>query len=51
MRKFLKRFNKPEQLLLAMFFPMPLVFSVWMVLLNNFLIEKAKYSGIEIGIL
>lgn len=46
-----RRFNKPEYLLLAMAFTMPLVFSVWMVLLNNFVIEKAKFTGVEIGIL
>ena len=41
----------PENLLLAMAFVMPLVFSVWMVLLNNFVIEKAAFTGVEIGIL
>lgn len=51
MIKYLKRFNQPEHLLLAMAFTMPLVFSVWMVLLNNFVIEKANFTGIEIGIL
>jgi len=51
MTKFIKRFNKPEHLLLAMAFTMPLVFSVWMVLLNNFVIEKANFTGVEIGIL
>lgn len=43
--------KKPESLLLVMAFTMPLVFSVWMVLLNNFVIEKAAFTGIEIGIL
>ena len=47
----LKNINKPENLLLAMAFVMPLVFSVWMVLLNNFVIEKAQFTGTEIGIL
>jgi predicted MFS family arabinose efflux permease len=51
MIKFIKRFNQPEHLLLAMAFTMPLVFSVWMVLLNNFVIEKASFTGVEIGIL
>ena len=51
MISFLKRFNQPEHLLLAMAFTMPLVFSVWMVLLNNFVIEKANFTGVEIGIL
>lgn len=45
------RFQKPEYLLLAMAFIMPLVFSIWMVLLNNFVIEKAAFTGKEIGIL
>ena len=44
-------FNRPENLLLAMAFIMPLVFSVWMALLNNFVIEKANFTGEEIGIL
>ncbi|WP_448548011.1 MFS transporter [Thalassotalea fusca] len=43
--------NKPENLLLAMAFILPLVFSVWMVLLNNFVVEKAAFTGKEIGIL
>ncbi len=51
MMKFIKRFNQPEHLLLAMAFTMPLAFSVWMVLLNNFVVEKASFTGIEIGIL
>jgi len=51
MKKLLQRFNQPEHLLLAMAFTMPLVFSVWMVLLNNFVIEKANFTGVEIGIL
>jgi len=46
-----QKFNTPENLLLAMAFIMPLVFSVWMVLLNNFVIEKAAFTGKEIGIL
>jgi hypothetical protein len=39
------RLNKPENLLLVMTFIMPLIFSVWMVLLNNFVIEKASFTG------
>ncbi len=49
--KLSEKLNKPENLLLAMAFIMPLVFSVWMVLLNNFVIEKASFTGVEIGIL
>jgi len=51
MKNFIQRFNQPEHLLLAMAFTLPLVFSVWMVLLNNFVIEKANFTGVEIGIL
>lgn len=47
----LKTFSRPEHLLLAMAFIMPLVFSVWMALLNNFVVEKAAFTGKEIGIL
>lgn len=46
-----QKLQQPENLLLAMAFIMPLVFSVWMVLLNNFVIEKAAFTGTEIGIL
>ncbi|BDX08146.1 MFS transporter [Planctobacterium marinum] len=43
--------QKPELLLLAMAFVMPLTFSVWNALLNNFVIEKASFTGAEIGML
>jgi len=47
------RFNltKPQLFLLSMAFVMPFVFSVWMTLLNNFVIEKASFTGEEIGLL
>jgi len=35
----------------ALAFIMPLVFSVWMVLLNNFVVEVADFTGEEIGLL
>ena len=38
-------------LLLVMAFVMPLVFSVWNALLNNFVVEKAQFTGAEIGML
>jgi len=50
-KKYLNSHNKPEHLLLSMAFIMPLVFSVWMVLLNNFVIENAAFTGKEIGVL
>ncbi|WJG09674.1 MFS transporter [Aliiglaciecola sp. LCG003] len=30
---------------------MPLVFAVWVALLNNFVVEKAQFTGVEIGLL
>ena len=41
----------PKALLLWMTFVMSLVFAVWQALLNNFVIEKAQFTGAEIGIL
>jgi hypothetical protein len=38
-------------LLLAMACVMPLTFSVWNALLNNFVVERAAFTGREIGIL
>jgi len=38
-------------MLLAMAFIMPLTFSVWNVLLNNFAVEQVGFTGREIGIL
>jgi hypothetical protein len=43
--------HNPQYLLLAMAFVMPLVFSVWNALLNNFVVEEAQFTGAEIGIL
>lgn len=40
-----------QQFLLVMAFVMPFVFSVWMTLLNNFVIEVADFTGKEIGLL
>ncbi|MFC3122254.1 MFS transporter [Agaribacter flavus] len=51
MANFSKFREKPELLLLAMAFVMPLVFSVWVALLNNFVVEKAQFTGAEIGLL
>ncbi|WP_153914196.1 MFS transporter [Shewanella sp. TC10] len=43
--------KNPQQLLLWMTFVMSMVFAVWQALLNNFVIEKAAFSGAEIGML
>lgn len=49
--KLTSKYQQPEYLLMTMAFIMPLIFSVWMVLLNNFVVEKAAFTGKEIGIL
>ncbi|HEY5789462.1 MAG TPA: MFS transporter [Gammaproteobacteria bacterium] len=43
--------RRPEVLLLLMAAAMPLAFGTWQVLLNNFAIERAQFSGAEIGLL
>ncbi|MFS1421646.1 MFS transporter [Shewanella sp. 10N.286.48.B5] len=43
--------KNPQQLLLWMTFIMSMVFAVWQALLNNFVIEKAAFTGAEIGML
>ena len=43
--------DKPEILLLIMAAAVPLSFATWQALLNNFAIERAAFSGAEIGIL
>ncbi|MGJ8679561.1 MFS transporter [Paraglaciecola sp.] len=43
--------KNPQLLLLLMAFVMPLVFSIWNALLNNFVVEKAQFTGAEIGML
>lgn len=48
----LKNFwNRPESLLFLLAAAMPLSFNVWQSLLNNFAIERANFTGVEIGIL
>ncbi|MDF1643382.1 MAG: MFS transporter [Pseudomonadales bacterium] len=43
--------QNPRTLLILMSIVMPFTFSIWQVLLNNFAIEKAAFTGAEIGIL
>ena len=43
--------SRPEFLLLLMAGAVPLSFATWQTLLNNFAIERAAFSGAEIGIL
>ncbi|MEL7298834.1 MAG: MFS transporter [Pseudomonadota bacterium] len=41
--------RRPEALLVLMAIAMPLSFSVWSALLNNFVIEMADFDGADIG--
>ncbi|MCB1638054.1 MAG: hypothetical protein KDI15_04345, partial [Thiothrix sp.] len=43
--------QRPEILLFLMAAAMPLSLGVWQALLNNFAIEKAAFTGVEIGVL
>ena len=43
--------SRPEFLLLLMAGAVPLSFATWQAVLNNFAIERAAFSGAEIGIL
>ena len=41
--------RRPIALLFVMAFAMPLAFATWSALLNNFVIEAAHFTGVEIG--
>ena len=43
--------QRPEILLMLMAAAVPLSFATWQALLNNFVIERAAFSGAEIGLL
>ncbi|WP_095595614.1 MFS transporter [Actibacterium pelagium] len=45
----LPRWRQPVTLLMLMAVAMPLAFSTWSALLNNFVIEAAGFTGVEIG--
>ena len=49
--RFAQRWRRPEVLLYLMAGAVPLSFATWQALLNNFAIEKAAFTGAEIGIL
>lgn len=49
--KFTRHWHSPATLLLLMAFIMPLAFSTWAALINNFSKEAAEFTGKEIGIL
>jgi hypothetical protein len=50
-RYFRGNWRSPEALMILMAVAMPLSFSTWMALINNFAIERAAFTGVEIGIL
>ena len=41
--------RRPVVLLMLMAFAMPIAFNTWSALLNNFVIEAAGFTGVEIG--
>ncbi len=43
--------RRPEVLLILISVAMPISFSTWMALINNFAVERAQFTGVEIGIL
>jgi hypothetical protein len=47
----MQRFKRPDILLYLMAAAVPVAFGVWQSLLNNFTIEAANFTGVEIGIL
>ena len=46
-----KSWQTPKNLLIVMSVAMTLAFATWMALLNNFVIERAAFTGAEIGML
>ena len=46
-----KSWQRPELLLFLMAFAVPLSFAAWQALLNNFAIERAAFTGKEMGML
>lgn len=49
--KRLQSWRRPEVLLFLMAASGTICFAVWQALLNNFSIERAAFSGVEMGIL
>jgi hypothetical protein len=46
-----RQYHTPIAFLVLASIAMPLAFSAWQALLNNFAIERAEFTGVEIGIL
>ena len=47
----LPKWRRPEALLILMAVALPLAFSVWSALLNNFVVEVIRFDGLDIGAL
>ena len=47
----LSKWKTPQNFLLVISIIVPIAFSSWMALLNNFVIEKANFDGSDIGLL
>ena len=47
----LPKWRRPEALLILMAVALPLAFSVWFALLNNFVVEVIRFDGLDIGLL
>ncbi|MGY8795338.1 MAG: MFS transporter [Woeseiales bacterium] len=45
------KWQSPTMLLILMSVAMPIAFNVWNALLNNFVVERVAFTGVEIGIL
>ena len=45
------RWHTPAALLVLMSIAMPIAFNTWNALINNFVVERAAFTGVEIGIL
>ena len=45
----LPRWQRPESLLIVLAAAMPIAFATWSALLNNYVIEVAGFTGVEIG--
>ncbi|MCG6297953.1 MFS transporter [Vibrio vulnificus] len=51
MRAHRHRWQTPQNFLLLISIIVPIAFSTWMALLNNFVIERAQFDGADIGLL
>ena len=47
----LSKWRRPEALLILMAIALPVAFSVWSALLNNFVVEIIRFDGLDIGLL